>query len=196
MTSPDLAPAAQRLAELVTRVPDDELGRPTPCPAYKLGDLIEHIGTLARAFAASGAKTGGPILDQAPAGDASRLEPGWRERIPADLETLAATWARPEAWTGMTRIAGMDAPAEMVGITLADELAVHGWDVAQATGQPYDCDPEVLAAALSFLTRFTSPDAPAGPTVPFGPSRESPTDAPVLDQVVSLAGRELSWRAG
>lgn len=117
-------------------------------------------------------------------------------RIPRDLETLAATWAQPDAWTGMTRIAGMDAPAAMVGGTLADELAVHGWDVARATGQPYDCEPDVLAAARSFLERFTSPDALAGPTVAFGPPRESPDGAPALDQVVALAGRDPGWRPG
>ncbi|MGN6177413.1 MAG: maleylpyruvate isomerase N-terminal domain-containing protein, partial [Streptosporangiaceae bacterium] len=38
----DLGPAAQRLGDLVVRVGDDELGKPTPCPAYTLGDLIEH----------------------------------------------------------------------------------------------------------------------------------------------------------
>ena len=43
----DLTPAAQRLADLVARVSDDELSGPTPCPAYALGDLIDHIGGLA-----------------------------------------------------------------------------------------------------------------------------------------------------
>ena len=60
----------------------------------------------------------------------------------------------------MTRIAGMDAPAAMVGQTVADELAVHGWDVARALGQPYTADPDVLTAARAFLDQFASPDAP------------------------------------
>ena len=49
MSIVDLGPAAQRLADLVARVGDDELGQPTPCPAYTLGDLIEHVGGLALA---------------------------------------------------------------------------------------------------------------------------------------------------
>jgi uncharacterized protein (TIGR03086 family) len=93
----------------------------------------------------------------------------------------------------MTRIAGMDTPAGMVALTVADELAVHGWDLARATGQPYDCDPAVLEAALSFLGQFASPDAPAGPEVAFGPSRPLPAEARLLDRVVTLAGRDLSW---
>jgi uncharacterized protein (TIGR03086 family) len=193
----DLTPAAQRLADLVARVGDDELGGPTPCPAYSLGDLIEHVGGLALAFRAAAEKdTASPYVNHAPSGDASRLGEGWRARIPADLAALARAWAEPGAWTGMTRIASQDAPAEMVGITAADELVVHGWDVARATGQPYEPEPDLLDAAHDFLGMFASPDAPAGPEVPFGPSREVPGDAPALDQVLALAGPDPAWVGG
>jgi len=56
MNTVDLTPAAQRLADLVARVRDDELGKPTPLPAYTLGDLIEHVGVMALAFAAAANK--------------------------------------------------------------------------------------------------------------------------------------------
>jgi uncharacterized protein (TIGR03086 family) len=191
----DLGPAAARLAGLVASVGDGDLGMPTPCPAYTLGDLIDHIGGLTLAFTAAANKDHGPRTDQGPSGDASRLGGDWREQIPRDLLALARAWRNPAAWTGMTRIAGMDAPAEMVGLTAADELAVHGWDVARATGQPYDCGPEILQAAQRFLEQFTSPDAPAGPDVPFGPPRPVPQDAPLLDRVVALAGRDPGWAA-
>jgi uncharacterized protein (TIGR03086 family) len=196
MSIVDLGPAAQRLADLVTRVGDDELGQPTPCPAYTLGDLIDHVGGLALAFTAAANKDRGGLVNQTPSGDASRLGGDWRVQIPRDLATLAGAWREPGAWTGMTRIAGMDAPAEAVGLTAADELVVHGWDVARATGQPYACEPELLAAAESFLTQFASPDAPAGPEVPFGPSRPVPAGAPELDRVVALAGRDPGWSPG
>jgi uncharacterized protein (TIGR03086 family) len=193
----DLTAATQRLADLVARVRDDELSGPTPCPAYTLGDLVEHVGGLARAFRAAAEKdTASPYVNGAPSGDASRLEEGWRERIPADLAALARAWTDPGAWTGMTRIANQDAPGEAVGLTVADELVVHGWDVARATGQPYEPEPELVNAARSFLGMFASPDAPAGPEVPFGPSRELPGDAPALDQVLALAGRDPAWKAG
>lgn len=193
----DLTPAARRLADLVVRVSDDELGGPTPCPAYTLGDLIEHVGGLALAFRAAAEKdTASPYVNHAPSGDAARLEEGWRQRIPADLDALARAWSDPAAWTGMTRIASQDAPAEMVGITVADELVVHGWDVARATGQPYQPEPELVDAAHDFLGMFASPDAPAGSDVPFGPSRAVPGDAPALDRVLALAGRDLAWPAG
>ena len=89
----------------------------------------------------------------------------------------------------------MDAPAEMVGMTLADELLVHGWDVAMASGQKFDYEPEVLEAAHSFLTQIANPDAPAGPEVAFGPPRELPDEAAPLDRVVAMAGRDHAWSA-
>ena len=135
----DLTPGTRRLGDLVARVCDDELSRPTPCPAYTLGDLIEHVGGLALAFRAAADKDiASPYVNGTPSGDAARLPADWRERIPADLAALAGAWAKPDAWTGMTRIANQDAPAEMVGVTVADELVVHGWDVAQATRPPGD----------------------------------------------------------
>src|SRR5215469_12174870 len=161
MDTVDLGPGTQRLADLVARVTDDELGQPTPCPAYTVGDLIDHVGGLALAFTAAARKDFGPFVETAEPGQAARLERGWRAKIPADLEALAAAWSDADACTGMTRIAGMDAPAEMVGLTLADELVVHGWDLARATSQPYACEDELLDAALRFLGQFASPDAPA-----------------------------------
>ena len=189
----DLGPAARRLADLVTSVKDDALDRPTPCPAYTLGDLIEHVGGLALAFAAAGRKERNAYTEMGGAGDASRLGAGWRERIPRDLAALAQTWAEPGAWTGMTRIAGDDSPAGVVGLVLADELAGHGWDVARATGQAYACEPDILEAALRFLQMFASPEAPAGPEVAFGPARILLEEAPLLDRVVGMAGRDPGW---
>ena len=191
----DLGPAVRRLADLVTNVKDDALDRPTPCPAYTLGDLIEHVGGLALAFAAAGRKERNAYTEMSGAGDASRLGAGWRERIPRDLTALAQAWAEPDAWTGMTRIAGDDSPAAVVGLVLADELAVHGWDVARASGQAYACEPDILEAALKFLQMFASPDAPAGPEVAFGPARILLDEAPLLDRVVGMAGRDPGWSA-
>ena len=193
----DLTPAAQRLADLVTGVSDEQLAGPTPCPAYTVGDLVEHIGGLALAFRAAAEKdTASPYVNHTPSGDAARLEEGWRDRIRADVAALARAWADPGAWTGITRIAEQDAPGEAVGLTVADELVVHGWDLAAATGQPYGTEPELLDAAQAFLGMFASPDAPAGPEVAFGPSRAVPGDAPALDRVLALAGRDPAWPAG
>src|ERR1051326_4545652 len=98
MTSVDLGPAARRLGELVARVDDGELGDPTPCPAYSLGDLIDHVGGLALAFTAAAKKERGGAAEMQPSGDRSRLGEDWRERIPRDLAALARAWQEPAAW--------------------------------------------------------------------------------------------------
>jgi uncharacterized protein (TIGR03086 family) len=195
MDSIDLGPAARQLAHLVSNVTDGQHPAPTPCPAYQVADLLEHIGTMAVAFTAAARKERSAATDQQPAGDAARLPADWRTSIPAALAALAAAWSAPDAWQGMTRIAGMDSPADMVGATVADELVVHGWDLARATGQPYRPDPPAVGAARTFLDLFASPDAPAGDEVAFGPSRPAPHHASALDQVLSLAGRDPSWTA-
>ena len=131
-TFPDLDPTARRVADLLMSVPDAALTDPTPCPEYTLGDLIDHIGGCALAFADAARKVGG---EAASPGDASRLEEGWRTRIASDLRAMADAWNDPQAWSGMTKVGGVEMPAEMIGRVGLDELVVHGWDVAQALHQ-------------------------------------------------------------
>src|SRR5215218_4837873 len=142
----DLEPAARRMADLVSAVTEDQLGRPTPCPAYTLGDLLDHVGGLSLAFTAAATKADADASSRRPSGDASRLSADWRTRIPRDLAGLAAAWQDPAAWTGMTKAGGVDLPGSVAGIVALDELVLHGWDVARASGQPYEPDPAALEA--------------------------------------------------
>ena len=87
MTTIDLGPAADQLAALVRGVPDEMLGAPTPCPDYTVGDLLDHIGGLAKAFTWAATKASLDMEPVSPMGDASRLAPDWRQRI---LQTLCA----------------------------------------------------------------------------------------------------------
>src|SRR6478752_4575651 len=164
----DLMPAATTVGLLVQGFPDDRLGDPTPCPDYTVGDLVEHIGGLALAFTAAAQKDLGAYTNSAPQPDAARLAPDWRTRIPAALTALAAAWREPEAWTGMTR-AGADAlPGEVGGLVALDEIVLHGWDLAVATGQPYDCDDATAGACMAFVGGFDEGGTPGlfGPSVP------------------------------
>lgn len=88
MTLLELGPAATRMADLVRAITDDQLTRPTPCPDYTVGDLVDHVGGLSLAFTAAAAKDG-TAGAQGPSGDASRLGVGWRSRIPGQLAALA-----------------------------------------------------------------------------------------------------------
>jgi uncharacterized protein (TIGR03086 family) len=187
----DLAPATRRMAALIDEVPDGILDRPTPCPAYAVGDLLEHIGGLALAFTAAARKDTGDLGNGAPAGDASRLAADWRTRIPRDLEGLAEAWRDPTAWSGMTRAGGVDLPGEIAGVVALDEVVVHGWDLARASGQAYDCDPSTLEAVLGFVGQFA--DQPEAREGLFGPVVEVAPTAPPFDHLIGLTGRDPGW---
>jgi uncharacterized protein (TIGR03086 family) len=189
----DLEPATRRMADLVRGVPDELLDRPTPCPAYTLGDLLDHVAGFALAFAAAATKTIGDASSQGPSGDASQLGDDWRTRIPHDLAALAEAWREPEAWTGMTRAGGVDLPGEVAGLIALDELVVHGWDVARASGQAYDCDPRSLEVVHDFVAQFSGAGQEETRAGLFGPVVEVPDDAPLLDRVIGLTGRDPAW---
>jgi uncharacterized protein (TIGR03086 family) len=189
---PDLTPATETLARVVTGIDDDQLGAPTPCSAVTVADLLDHVDGLCAAFSAAAAKD----LDagrQAPSADGSRLGTDWRTRIPDRLARLAAAWRDDAAWTGMTRVGGVDLPGEIAGTVAIDEVVVHGWDVAVATGRDYSCDEELLAAAYGFAQAAVARD-PQGSQGLFGPPVTLPDDAPLLDRLLGLTGRDPAWR--
>jgi uncharacterized protein (TIGR03086 family) len=193
MTTLDLGPAAARMADLVRNVTDDQLQGPTPCPDYSLGDLLDHVGGLALAFTGAAAKDVGGAGAQGPSADASRLGDDWRIRISEDLAGLAEAWRDPEAWTGMTKAGGIDLPGEVAGLVALDELVVHGWDVARASGQAYDCDAASLDAVHGFVEQFSGPGQEASRQGLFGPVVDVPAGAPLLDRVIGLTGRDPDW---
>jgi uncharacterized protein (TIGR03086 family) len=194
--SVDLTPAARRLADLVAQIPDDVLDAPTPCGDYTVGDLVDHVGGAAVAFTGAAAKDMGEATGTGPSGDASRLTDDWRVRIPRDLVGLAEAWRDPDAWTGMTRAGGVDLPGEVAGVVALDELVLHGWDLARATGQHYECDPPSLEAVHGFVMQFSQPGQEEMRAGLFGPVVQVPDDAPLLDRVVGLAGRDPDWSPG
>ena len=196
MSPVDLEPAVRRLADLVSSVPDDLLVAPTPCPAYTLGDLVEHVGGAASAFTGAAVKDLGDATSQGPSGDASRLTDDWRSRIPRDLAGLAEAWRDPAAWTGMTKAGGVDLPGEVAGLVALDEVVVHGWDVARATGQPYECDTPSVEAVHGFVAQFSEPGMEEARAGLFGPVVEVPDAAPLLDRVIGLTGRDPGWSRG
>lgn len=193
MSVVDLEPAAQRMAELIRGVPDELLDAPTPCPAYTLGDLVDHVAGFALAFTGAARKAPDESVSQGPSGDASRLDADWRTRIPRDLVGLAEAWRDPSAWSGMTKAGGVELPGDVAGVVALDELVVHGWDVARASGQAYDPDQQSLEVVHGFVAQFSDPGQEAARQGLFGPVVEVPEGAPLLDRVIGLTGRDPAW---
>ncbi|WP_405442321.1 TIGR03086 family metal-binding protein [Streptomyces avidinii] len=188
----DLGPQARIVARLAAAVPDTALADRTPCPAYTVGDLLAHLTGLAVAFRDAARKNLGSTTDTDPGSAAPVLPARWREELPAVLGELAEAWTDPAAWTGMTRAGGVDLPGDIAGAVAADELVVHGWDLARATGQEYAPDPAALTASHAFLLAAAEEGDRGGGI--FGPVVPVPDEAPLLDRAVGLSGRDPGWQ--
>jgi uncharacterized protein (TIGR03086 family) len=188
----DLRPTTTALAALVRGVRDDQLTGPTPCPAYSVADLLDHIGGLSVAFAHAARKD--DLAARAPSADGSLLEDGFRDRIATALGELGEAWQDPAAYDGTTMAGPVEMPADQAALVALDEVTVHAWDLAVATGQPYPGDPAAVAAARAFVADF---EPPAGGAADdgglFGPPVAVPADAPALDQLIGATGRDPAW---
>jgi uncharacterized protein (TIGR03086 family) len=194
MSTLDLGPAAQAMSTVVRGVDPAQLDAPTPCPDYTVAALLDHIDLLTTAFTDAARKqnldTGGA---GAPPGVAANLDADWQTKIPRDLETLAEAWRDPDAWTGMTAAGSVEMPGEVAGAVAADELVVHAWDLARATGQNLATDRGALDASLGFLCQFQEPGKVVEPGAAFGTVVNTTDDAPLLDRVVAFSGRDPAW---
>ncbi|WP_456598692.1 TIGR03086 family metal-binding protein [Blastococcus sp. SYSU DS0616] len=189
-TTVDLGPTTAELARVVASVRDDQLQDPTPCAGMPVAGLLDHLLGLALAFrlAAEGTPPEG-----GPKADAADLAPDWRTLLPARLEALAAAWRRPGARDGEAEVAGVRMPAAAMALVALDEVLVHGWDLAVATGQPYRPNPAAVEACLEFVGDRSDPtDEPDGL---FGPVVPVPDDAPALDRLLGRTGRDPRWTA-
>jgi uncharacterized protein (TIGR03086 family) len=191
----DFGPATATMRRLVLGTSDEQLNDPTPCTEYTVGDLIHHIGGLTLAFTGAAHKQPVPGAEDGGTGDASQLETGWRLLIARDLEVLADSWRNPAAYEGTT----MAGPVEMSGAEAAavalNELVVHGWDLAVATGQRYAADPAALEILIEFARAFSTPETADQRGDAFGTVIEVPEDAPALDRLLGMMGRRASWSA-
>lgn len=185
---PDLDPAAVTLVNALGGVHIEDLDAPTPCSGWTVGRLLAHVDALTVAFTATADKNLGPLTDTTPGTPPEEPAPGWSTRIPRRVQALVHAWHRPEAWTGMTRAGGVDLPGEVAGLVALDELVLHGWDLARATGQVYELDETTAQHVLDYVAQVG--DDREGL---FGPARPVPAGAGTLDRALLLAGRDPDW---
>jgi uncharacterized protein (TIGR03086 family) len=173
---PLMARATERTSQVVRGVREEQFGTPTPCAKFDVKELIHHLEWVAELFESLGRM--GPRVEQGPyAGD-----------FPERAERTLATWSRPEAWEGTSP--GMGLPMTALGHMYLVDLVVHGWELARATGQPYEPEPEAVSRALEFTGQMAEMGRQRGA---FGPPVAVPDDAPELDRLLGIAGRDPAW---
>ncbi|MBE8473165.1 TIGR03086 family metal-binding protein [Streptomyces justiciae] len=187
----DLGPQTRVVARLAEAVTDEQLADGTPCPEYAVRNVLGHLLHLSVAFRDAARKDLGATTDTPPTAAVPDIGPGWREELPKVLAELADAWRDPGAWTGMTRAGGVDLPGEVGGAVAVDELVIHGWDLAVATGQRYEPDPAALRATYDFLLAAAEDPSRGGGI--FGPVVPVADDASLLERTVGLSGRAPGW---
>jgi uncharacterized protein (TIGR03086 family) len=185
----DFAPQAAEVARVIAGVRDDQLTDPTPCEDTPVAAMLDHFDGLTVAFRRAGEKA---ELAGGPSADAAHLAADWRTKLPAQLDALVAAWQEPAAWEGTTEIAGMRMPAGEAGRVAVNEVLVHGWDLAVATGQAYTADPAVAQACLE-LAESLAAGAPEMRNQIYGPVVPVPAEAPVFDRLLGQTGRDPGW---
>ncbi len=187
----DLGPAADQMAAIVLNIREEQLAEPTPCDRVSVADMLTHVLGLSTAFRDAAAKVAGPTTSTPASADGAQLPRDWRYSIQARLAELAEAWRAPEAWQGETMAGGLTMPGEVTGLVVNNELVLHAWDLAKATGQPYQAHPANLEASWQFVAN--TPDDPKARDGLFGPRLPIADDAPLLDKTLAYAGRDPNW---
>ncbi|MBT2389257.1 TIGR03086 family protein [Streptomyces sp. ISL-1] len=192
-SSPDLHPAARAVAQLLAAIGDEQLAYPTPCPKYSVRELLGHLVGLSTAFRDAARKDLGPSTSTDPGSVLPVLDDDWRAVLPRRLNELAEAWQKPGTWDGDTQAGGVTFPAAIAGRVALNELVIHGWDLARATGQEYTPGEASLRVSYELLKPIGDDSSRDGM---FGPVVEVPEDAPLMDRVVGFSGRRPDWQPG
>lgn len=179
-----LGRAVPAVAGLVAGVRDEQLSQATPCAEFQVRDLLNHLFQVVRNFqlVAARQEVDWSVTPQA-------LTGGWREGFAADAAAMVQAWSDPEVLDGVSP--GMGLPQRTLGLMMVVDLVVHGWDLALATGQPYELDEALLPPTAEFLDSMGDMGRKMGA---FGPAVPVGAEAGRFGQLLALTGRDPGWQ--
>jgi uncharacterized protein (TIGR03086 family) len=186
--------AFARTGSIIDRVGAADSGRPTPCEAWSLGDLLGHVIGSTEAFAV--VLEGGPT----PAPARVELTDDVRAHYASAAERSLAGWRRAGALErdydsvieldGGILIPPIALPGRMLaGIQLLD-VGVHVFDLADSIGcRDIAADDELAAATLREARSILQPGIRE--LVGFGAERPVPADASPTERLLAFTGRRV-----
>lgn len=182
-----LARAVDQLGTVISGVNENQAGAATPCRSWDVTALINHIVFATEGFTL--AATGGTPDWSATAPD---VGPDWAGAYRAKADTLLDAWGKADL-TGTTQFPGVGTvPARFQVDQQILEYATHAWDLAKATGQSVELDPEIGQAAFGWVTQILPAefrgDEAAGKV--FGPEVAVPAAAPIYSRLAGFMGRD------
>jgi uncharacterized protein (TIGR03086 family) len=171
---------APLLVGLVAGLDDEQLDAPTPCAGFNVRQVLEHMVGGATMFAAAFRGTAPPMGDL----------PDPVVAFPAAMDELGAALRSPGALDRMIAAPFGEVPGEVFARFVALDGLVHGWDIATATGQPYEPPVDVVAAVDAFARQAITDGMRDGET--FAAEVEPPSDVSPLLRVVAFTGRQVA----
>ncbi len=139
------------------------LDRPTPCAEYDVRALLGHLVATVDRIRILG--EGGP-LSEMPSVITGVPDDGWADAMAAAVEKMQAVWTDDALLDREVPAPWGTAPGRVAVWAYTNETLVHGWDLAVATGQDAEADPDVAGAVLAVVERLV-PAEHRGGQVPF-----------------------------
>lgn len=171
---------------LLAGVTPEHLDLPTHCPELDVRALSGHLVATVRKLKAMGE-----------GGDRFSV-PSVATGIPDDRLAAAYAQAARELWTiwdddtvltATLHAPWGDVPGAETMRGYLNETLVHGWDLATATGQDPEADPELVEPVLAVAERLI-PAEPRGDQ--FGPAVEPAEGAGPTERLANWSGRKVS----
>jgi uncharacterized protein (TIGR03086 family) len=187
--SAEMAVAAAEAARVVTGVPEGTLNAPTPCGDWDLRTLLNHT-ILWTSYSAERRAHGESVGEELMNKDFT-ADPGFRQDYAQQIGKAVGAWSDPAAWAGTRSVMGAETPAADVGAMLLMEMALHGWDVARATGQEFSTDDrtakaleDIVHAQAELFRKYQG----------FADAIDPPAGASTFNRALALSGRDPSWK--
>ncbi|MCT7658149.1 TIGR03086 family metal-binding protein [Mycobacterium deserti] len=191
--------AVQKSVDIVNAVSRDDLGRPTPCAGWTLGDLLTHMTVQHHGFAAAARGNGADsrVWDAATVADAVAANPAaaYADSAADVLEAFSADGILDAPFAIPEFQPGVDFPGSMAIAAHFVDYVVHGWDVARTLGAPFELPNEVTAAALPIAFAVPDGETRTSDDAPFGPAVASNGATSDLDRMLAHLGRSPAWSA-
>jgi uncharacterized protein (TIGR03086 family) len=176
--------AGDATGTVIARIGEEQWHLPTPCDEWDVRQLVNHLASenlWVRPL------VDGKTIDEvgdAFAGDVLGDDPlGAYRRSVAEADQAFAEAGAMERPVAVSY--GPVPGAVFAGHRLVD-LVVHGWDLAVATGQDRDLDPELVEACLADVEPQAEMLASSGY---FGTPQAVPDDADAQTRLLALLGR-------
>jgi uncharacterized protein (TIGR03086 family) len=181
-----LLQALDQTGAIIAAVRDDQEHLPTPCRSWDVTELVAHVVHDLGLFTVR-ASGGTPDWSTPRAA----VEGDYIDAYRAGAAGLVQAWRGAGDLSGTIELPGMGEVAKRFPVDQQiAELAVHGWDLAVATGQSTHLDPEVGNTALAWGRATLGPQFRGSEDEgkAFGPEVDVAEDAPLYDRLAGFFG--------